>query len=150
MAQRASPENFQRGVENYLKNKGYINTLESLQYECSLQDKEAQVQAVEQASGRQHILLQPRDDPKAYSEQYSQLRQFVSGASLDAYKMELEQALILILIFILIFIFILILPPSLVPTSAPDLHSPKSGSLIAGAFPHLCALLSPDDSQRPS
>ena len=141
-----SEEKFERGIANYLQKKGYINTLESLQYECSLPDKEAQVQAVEQASGRQNILLQPRDDPKAYSEQYSQLRQFVSGASLDAYKMELEQALILILIFI----FILILPPSLVPTSAPDLYSPKSGSLIAGAFPHLCALLSPDDSQRPS
>lgn len=89
---RDGSESQRRMIEHYLKEKGYDNTLETLQYECTLADKAAQRQAVEQASGRQHILHHTHDDPKAYSEQYSQLRQFVSGASLDAYKMELEQA----------------------------------------------------------
>jgi len=47
----------------------------------------------EHASQRQHILDRPIDDPKEYAKHYEKLCEFVSGSTLDNYKLELEQVL---------------------------------------------------------
>ena len=80
-------------IEKYLREKGFEETLNTLQYECSIKDKAIVSAAVEGATKNQHILHHSPDDPKKHSEQYSKLRDFVSGSSLDVYKMELEQVL---------------------------------------------------------
>ena len=75
----------------YLKQKGYTQALETMKFEASLKEKAAQERALDGAPVKLNILHHAEEDPKLYSEQYSMLRQFVSGSSLDVYKMELEQ-----------------------------------------------------------
>jgi len=80
-------------VDNYLREKGFSNTLETLNYECSMKDQALRTTAIEGATKKLHILHNTVEDAKTYTEQYQKLREFVSGSSLDVYKVELEQVL---------------------------------------------------------